>query len=162
MAQVVEDEERIGEEEDRVREAEIVLGAARQALHVSNHVVGEEADGAPLEPWKARHGYRLNPAEEIADGVERVAVGQALRMPVGVAQRQAAVLCGQDHSRLGPEERVAGPRLAAFDRLEQEGVRTWTQPQVGGQRRVEIGGQLGEDGHEIAPSREVPKFLTRR
>jgi hypothetical protein len=83
-------------------------------------------------------------------------------MSVGVPQRDAAVLRGQDESRLGTEERVACPRLATFDRLEQERVRTGTQSQIGRQWRVEICGKLGEDGDEIAPRRELAELVTGR
>jgi len=94
--------------------------------------------------------------------VERIAVGQPLRMAVGVPEGETTVLGRQDEPRLGPEEGVARPGLAAFDRLEEEGVWPWPQPQVGRQRRVEVGGQLGEDGDEIAPSRELAELVTTR
>ena len=50
VAKVVEHQQGIGEQEHRVRQAEIVLGRARQPLHVVDHVVREKADSATLEP----------------------------------------------------------------------------------------------------------------
>jgi hypothetical protein len=104
----------------------------------------------------------LEAPQEIADGVERIAVGQTHSMSVGVPQRDAAILRRQDELRLGTEERVACPRLPTFDRLEQERVRTGTQSQIGRQRRVEIRGKLGKDRNEITPRGELAELVTGR
>jgi hypothetical protein len=50
MAQVVEHEQRIREQEHRVGQPQIILSGPRQTLHVMDHVVGEKTDGAALEP----------------------------------------------------------------------------------------------------------------
>src|SRR5207244_1049613 len=96
VAQVVEDQERIGEEEDRVREAEIVLGRPRQPLHVVDHVVCEVAHRAALEPREPGHRYRLELPEQVAYGPERVAVGQPLDAGTAL-EREAPVLRREDH-----------------------------------------------------------------
>jgi hypothetical protein len=129
---------------------------------VPHHVVREEPDRASLEAGKTGDGDGLVFAQELAQRLERVSGGQALRAAVAVAEGDAAVLRGQDQARLRAEERVSRPGLAAFDGLEEKGVRTGTQAQIRRQRRVEVGGKLGEDGDEIAPACELPELLTRR
>src|SRR5438552_4105764 len=69
VAQVVKDQERVGEEEDRVREAEIVLGRPRQPLHVVDHVVCKVAHRAALKPREPGHRYRLELPEQVAYGL---------------------------------------------------------------------------------------------
>jgi hypothetical protein len=129
---------------------------------VADHVVGQEADRAALESRKAGHGDRREVTEERAQRLERIAVRQPLRVAVAVAERETTVLGDQDQPGLGPEERIARPRLAALDRLQEERVGAGSQAQIRRQRRVEIGGQLGEDGDDVAPSRELAELVTRR
>jgi hypothetical protein len=127
---------------------------------VTDHVVGEEADGAALEAGEAGHGNGLEAPQEPPERVEGVAVGQALRAAVAVAEGDPTVLAGQDQPRLRAEEGVARPRLAALDGLQEERIGAGAQAQVGRQRRIEVGGQLGEDGDEIAPPRELAELVT--
>ena len=162
MPQIIEDQQRVGEEKDGVGQAEIVAGAAGEPFHVVHHLVGEKSDGTALEPRQSRHGHRLEPAHEIAQRLERIAIRNALGVTVGVPQRDPTVFRGEDQSRLGSEEGVTRPRLSAFDRLEEERVRTRPEPQIGGERRVEVGGKLGKDGDEVAPARELPELVTGR
>jgi len=82
---------------------------------VPHHVVGKEPDGAALEARQAGDGDRLEAAEKIAERIERITVGEPLGVAVRVAERQAAVLGRQDKTRLRPEERIAGPCLAALN-----------------------------------------------
>jgi hypothetical protein len=129
---------------------------------VAHHVVRQDADRAALEARETGHGDRLDVAEKRSQRLERVAVRQALCPAVGVPERNAAVLRGQDEPGLGAEERIARPRLAAFDGLEQERVRAGAQTQVCRQRCVEVGGKLGEDRDDVAPARELAELVTRR
>ena len=85
VAQVVEDEQRVAEHEDHVGKAQVIVRPLRQALHVADHVVGEVADGAALEAWKAGHGHGLELGEQAAQRFQRVTVGQALRLGVAPA-----------------------------------------------------------------------------
>ena len=59
MAEVVEDEEAVGEEEDRVGEPEIVAAPLGEALEVADHVVGHVTHRAPLEAREAGAGRGL-------------------------------------------------------------------------------------------------------
>ena len=58
---------------------------------------------------------------------------------------------------------VVGPGslFPALHRLEKERVGTRPQAEKGGQRSIEIRGQLGVNGDEIAPRGERPEFLAR-
>jgi hypothetical protein len=59
------------------------------------------------------------------------------------------------------EERVTRPLLAALDRLEQKRVRTGPQPEVGGERRVEVSRKLGKYGDEVSPFGELAELVAR-
>ena len=161
VTEIVEHEQGIGEQEHCVGQPEVVLGRARQALHVVDHVVREEADGAALESGKPRHRHGLELLEEVSDGDERVALGQSLG-PALAAECEPPVLRRQDHERLRAQERVARPHLAALDGFEQERVRTGTQAQVGRKRRVEIGRKLGEHRDKVALCRESSELVPAR
>src|SRR5207247_2423657 len=104
---------------------------------------------------------RLELPEQFAYGRERVAVGQPLRSGAAL-EREASVLRREDHERIGAEERVARPDLAALHRLEQERVGTGAEPQVRGERGVEIRRQLGEHRHKVPLCRESAKLVTGR
>ena len=72
--EVVEDEERVGEEEDRLREALRIGFRHRQLLVVTGDFVGQVADGAAMESRQPFDGHRIEAAHLLFDGDERVAV----------------------------------------------------------------------------------------
>jgi hypothetical protein len=159
VTEVVEDQESIGEHEYRVRQAEIVLRAAREPLHVAGHVVAEISDGAALKPRQPRNGYRLKSVKQVADGRERVLLPKPLGSSCPTTYDQAPALGCEDHQRVGREERVPCPDFSALDRLEQEGIRSGTEPQVRGERCIEIGRQLREDRNEVPLTRQNAKLI---
>ena len=161
MAQVVEDEQRVAEHEHGVRQLEIVVGGRRQALHVTDHVVRKVPDGAALEARQTRHGHRLELAEQPAQGFERITVGEPLGAPAA-PHGDPPVFRRQHRVGIAAEERVARPLLTALDRLEEERVGARPEPQVRGQRRVEVGGELGEHGDEVASSGELVELVACR
>ena len=103
VAQVVEDEQRVGEHEYGVGQPKVVVRRRRQPLHVTNHVVREVADGTALEAGQARHGHRGKLAQQPAQRLERIAIGQALG-PVPAPQRDPAVFGAEDHEWIAAEE----------------------------------------------------------
>ena len=162
MAQVVEDQQAVRKHEHRVGELLVVLGEGRKTLDVADHVVGQEPDRAALETGQARHGDCLELGQQAPKGLEWIAARQQLRGPVGPSHADPTALGGEHQVRVGAQERVAGPLLAAFDRLEEEGVGAGPEPQEGGQRGVEVRGELGEDRDQVALCRQGVKLLTRR
>ena len=122
--EVVEDDEAVGDHQHRVGQPQRVRRRRRQALDGADQVVAQVADGPAGEARQARHrdrGQRAQPLREVADGIiglsggaPAVAACPALHGAPAVAPRFA---------RLGAEEGVAGPALAAHQRLEQEGER---------------------------------------
>ena len=131
VAQVVEDQQRVGEHEHGVGKPQVVPGTPRQPLHVADHVVGEVADGATLEAGKTGHGDRSELGQQPAQRLQRVTVGEPLGPGVAPPQGDGAVLGAQDRVRVGPEEGIAGPVLAALHGLQQERVGARPQAQIG-------------------------------
>src|SRR6185436_3208345 len=99
--------------------------------------------------------------EKLPDGGERITFRQPLG-PAVAAEGEPPVLRGEDHQRIRAEERITRPDRTALDGFEQERVRAGPQTEIGRERRVEIGWELGKHGHKIAVCRESPKLLTAR
>src|SRR6185503_17719291 len=114
-----------------------------------------------LEARQPRYRHRREAGEYRAQPLERILGGQGLGAPVGVAQRDAVALGGEDHERVRPEERIAGPLLAPLHRLQQEGVGAGPEPQKRRERGVEVGGQLHVDGDQVAVRGECPELFPR-
>ncbi len=123
---------------------EVVARRARQPLHVPHHVVGEVAHRAALESGQAGNRDRA--------GTLRAALRSASSgLPSGrrwggvsAAEGDATVLRREDHQRVRAEERVASPDLAALDGLQEKRVGSRPEPQIGGQRRVQVRRELGK------------------
>jgi hypothetical protein len=162
MAQVVENQQRVAEHEDRIGKLQVVARRPRQPLHVANHVVREVADRPALEAREPGHRHRFEVGEQSAEGLQRVAVGQSLRPGAATTERDPAVLGAEDHEGIGTQERIACPDRAALDGLQQEGVGAWSEPKIRRQLGVEIRRELGEHGHEVPLACEVVKLLTGR
>src|SRR5690606_9199597 len=112
----------VGEEEERLGQAEVIRRPGGQPLEVADDVVADVADGAAEEAGQT--GCRGGPAREqdALEVAERVCDG--LRLAPAVLRRPAAhPAAGREAPRLagfGAEERVTRPRLPAHDGLEQE------------------------------------------
>ena len=78
MAEIVEDQEAVREEEDGIGEPEVVSCHLRQVLEVTDDVVRQVADGSPLESRKPRNGHGVEAAEEIPERSQRVPLREAL------------------------------------------------------------------------------------
>src|SRR4029450_4494689 len=93
---------------------------------------------------------------------ERVAIRQTVRLAVAATKGDAAVLPGKHHQRICAEERVARPDLTALDRFQEERVGPGPEPQIGGERRVQVRRKLGEDGDKVPLAGEGAKLLPGR
>ena len=134
VADVVEDQQRVGEHQPRLGQPEVVVLDGGQALEVRDRLVAEVANGAAVEQRQARDGDRLVAPELLLDDEQRVAVL--------VGERLDAV-------RLGADERVAPDLLAALDGLKQERVRPPRDLEVRRHGRLEVGADLTVDRDDV-------------
>ena len=109
--QVIEDEQRVAEQEDRLREALRIRFRQRQFLVVAGAFVRHVADGAAVESRQPFDRHRRQSPQLIFDLEQRVA-----RRLVG----ERVVARAEDTVRLGADEAVSCEPLAAFDGFEQE------------------------------------------
>ena len=134
--QVVEDHQRVRQHQHRVRDprSKRVGGGVGEPLDRADKIVPQVPHGAAGEAGQAAHGdgrQSPQPLREVADGI----VGLARRAPPRLARPalHGPVAVPQHFPRLGAEERVARPALAAHHRFQEKGER---RP-----------GELGEHGH---------------
>ena len=148
VAHVVEDHERPGEHEDRLRQPERVLLRRRQPLEVVDRLVGEKAHGAAVEAAHLGHVDDAVAAQSLLDRLQ--GVDRAVRLP-----RPGR----DDLVGLGADEAVACQALSALDALQQERVWAPRHLEVGRHRRVEVGADLAVDGQQVAPARKLFGFF---
>ena len=153
VGQVVEDEDQIGLDERRGRDADrVAFGLRDRGLECGNRVVGKRAHGAAGE---ARHPLgREDPAarHEGTDGVERVARLERGDREVGRIGRLGdragldpgdAVTDFEQPPRADAEERVAAETLTALDRFEEIRRAAFIEAEEGPDRRLEVGRTRG-------------------
>src|SRR5256885_10286136 len=102
---------------------EIYTLSLHDALPISHQVVAQVAHGAAREARQARHRCGRQCAQALGQVADRV-LGLARALPsrgLGPALDGAAAGPVAPHfARLGAEEGIAGPALAAHDRFEEE------------------------------------------
>src|SRR3989454_8584085 len=151
--QVVEDHDRVGDEQHGVGNGKRVGGGTRQPLDRAHQVVAEVADRAAREAGQSGHfdrGHRPHLLRHVADGI----VGLTRRLPAGrlrpALDRAAAV--APHLARLGAEEGVARPALATHERFEQECERRPGDLDERRERGVRVAPHLAQHrGHPAAP-----------
>jgi len=166
--QVVDHRQFLGLQQQDVGQAEIVGLGLRQLLLEKPHGVVAEVAGQPAaEARHARPQRDLELGKVLLDEGERVAallgdhraVGHHLDpVPARLADEGA-----DRRARRQADERVAAEALAAYHRLEQEGVRARAlcarQLQVKRQRRLEVGKALRDQRDAVIALRgEGPVF----
>ncbi|KAI3481242.1 hypothetical protein L1887_56458 [Cichorium endivia] len=140
---VVKDDERVGDHEDALGDAEHVLEIALGAwLKVLHAVVADVADRTARERRQALHGDVLVRAQLLLDHEQRVALC--------IEPRSSA----DDLERVGADERVAADLLSAGDGLEEEratrGVGAIRELEVCSDGREQVGGERCVDGDDVA------------
>ncbi len=129
LAHVVEDDERIRQEEGGERRA--CFAHEADARHESPHrVVGEIADGAALEGREFRRGGECLPGEACAHAVQRV----------------GRTVLDEDLLGVEPEIGVASADFAAVDALEQEDVLLVRDARQHGNGGFAVGEEFAKDG----------------
>ena len=165
-AQIVEDDERVGEDEQRIGHVHAARRRRRQALDEARDVVAEVADRAAPELADLRRVDRIRGAEQ------RLEVGERIRGPAGVVPPPVggpivhhSVLEPPRGSRSGAHERVSRPRLAAGGRrLEKERERSVTDLGERRDRRIRVEQHVAPHGDEtgravVGETRSGAKFV---
>ena len=145
LAEVVEDDEHVGQVEERQRQADGVGLGHRQLLPARGGLVGEvaHARGQRDRQLAVRRRLRQQPAQRL----ERVGRGEAVDLGVVVAAHDGLVALDREDAAAHADHRVAAVAGAALDRLEDEGEAVLVvQPQGGGDRRDGVGADL-DGGH---------------
>ncbi len=161
MAQVVEDEQDVGDHQRHVGQAERIGVGLAQRLDRADQVVAEEADGAAGERRQALD--RGEPVGGKPLGDSGVGVGRLARVALAVAQH--AVAPAQERARADADERVATD-LALLGRLEQEAGRplglAGAQLEEGGDGRLAVVDEARPDRHDVALAGKGTRLLEPR
>ena len=140
LLQVVERQDRVVDPEHHVWEAQVVLDRARQPLEEPHHVVRQVTDRPSREARQVPQTYRSVPGHRPAQRPQRIAAGEVV-IDHGAHERR----------RIASQERVAGDRLAAFHRLEEERLaRARLDAEKGGHRREQVRSQLATHRDDVA------------
>ena len=152
---VVEDEEGVREHEEGVGDAEGVFGRLAEGwLELADRIVGKVADHAAGEGWEGWvcDGFEgchfpLEGGEDVVGGGEGAgfaALGDGDFLPHG----------GEDALGAGADDGPAPAFVGGFGGLEEEGMLRIAELDVGGEGRLEIRGELGENGDDVSFFRE--------
>ena len=171
MAEVVEDEHRVGDHQRHVGEAELVGVRLAERLDRADEVVAEEADGAACERRQVGDRGRLVAGEALGDGAVGVGRGLDLGRRAAGERRVAgpfgelAVAPAQHRARAQADERVAAD-LALLGGLEQEAGSALglagAQFQEGGDGGLGVLDEAGADRHHVALAGQLAGLLERR
>ena len=158
LADVVEGQHLVEEEQAGVGHAQFVLGQLGQALDLADGVVGEEAHRAGGEGRQALEARGLVAAEGAAQHGEDVAVGLDDLLAFGDGDLAAA----GDDALEGREadEGVTAHLLAVLDRLQHEALAL--RPggaQKGRDRRFQVGREDAADGNKRVLFGEREEFF---
>ena len=161
MAEVVEDDEQVGDHQRHVRQPERVGVGLGQRLDGADQVVAEEPDGAAGERRQALDRSRPVAAELLGDG--RVGVGRVVLRPLRVGED--AIDPAQYRARRDPDERVTAD-LALLGGLEQEAGSALglagAQLEEGGDRGLAVVDEGRADRDDVAALRQPPRLLEAR
>ena len=163
--QVIEDEERVGEHEDGVRQIEHVVGGHRHArLEVADALVAEVADRAAEEARQVhpRCAHGLIRREEALQRFQRIGEAEDLLVAPLMHRGQHTVIEPHDEVRIRADERVARQPLAPLDTLQEKRIRPLRDLQVRRHRRFQIRHDLPIDRHEIPLPRQRAHLIQRR
>jgi hypothetical protein len=158
-AQVVDDHDRIGEDEQRVGRSVAARWRRRQPLDVAHRIVAEEPDRAAPERAELGDVHRRLPAHEPVEVVERIV---RRPRPVPSGRRRPVLhhpLAQPPRGARGAAQKgVARPGLAPRGRrLEQEGERPLAQLGEGRHGRIRVEQAVAPHRHEMVRPRTLPE-----
>ncbi len=142
VLQVVEDQQRVREQENGLGHTEyVVLRLGHPRLEVAHNLVSQVAHGAACKPRQSFDRHELEAPQLGFDLDQRVAAH-------AIAADTAAT--PQHAIRLRADEAVARQSLASLHALEQEGVPAPRDFQVGADGRFEVCRNFGVERTEVA------------
>src|SRR5687768_12471409 len=158
---VVENDERIRDHQHGIGHAERVGGRMGEPLDAAHDVVADVAHRAAREPRQPgnRHGGEgPHAVGEVGDRILR----RAGRLPArcGRPAVDPGSAIAEDLARLGTEEGVAGPALAADQRFEQERERRPGDLGERRHRRIGVGHDFAGHRHDAAGLRALQKCVS--
>ncbi len=164
---VVEDHQRIGDDEVGIGNVEVVeLGAGDGLLEVGDRLVGEVADGAAVEEGEVPRGDRPVGGHQPLQLDEGIGLAGELALAAVLLDDDFLPPHGEDPARVRAEKGIAGEFLPALDRLEEErlGARLLggVELEVGGDGRIEIGDDLPVDRNQVPLTRQLAKGIAGR
>jgi glycine hydroxymethyltransferase len=168
LAQVVEDDQRVGHHHAQLGQRDARLGPRRQILERAHHVVADPPDRAAPEARQPGRLDRLEVRHHLEQGVGRIgrvpgrALGRAAAVDVEPGYVRLAALAAQHRARRDADERVRRPGRAAHHRLEQEAVLAASERGVRRHRRVAVGEQLAIHRDQVALLRGAHELLATR
>ncbi len=150
VADVVEDDERVGVHEDSVVGRNAVARPRGELLEVTDHVIAEIPHGPSEEPRQALHVNGPVAAEELLQMAQGVTpVGEPADRAV-LLDDDIAALHAEDRHDVRPEEAVAPPFFPSLHALQKEEMRALRQLHEGGDGGFRIGDDLPKDGDQVA------------
>ena len=158
LANVVEGEHLVEEEERRVGDAELVRGGRGEALDLAHDVVAEETDGSGGKGRKPGKDGGPVTAEGVLEGGEDVAFALAAGGGGAAALVNDEVTAARDDALIGldADEGVASDALAALDGFEQKGLGfAGGETQEGTDGGFEVGDDAAGDGNQGVSAGEV-------
>ena len=147
VLEVIEHDQRVGQHQREVGNAELVRVGLAERLDRADEVVGEHADGAAGERRQVGQRRRAEPAQ--------LGLGQRVRV-TGIAERPAQHVPGTE-----ADERVA-PDPALVGRLEQERRSVVAQLQERRHRRLAVVDERLADRNQVVRPRQRAHLLERR
>ena len=164
VADVVVDDHGLGQHEPQVRQVELVGVLVGDLLDEAHPVVAHHADGAAHEARQLEpvgHGETLR-AHAFAQQLERVAGDGVLLGAVALGPLHLAAAGPEDRPRAGADEAVAGPLVAALDRLQQEAGASVVELAEERERRVQVREDLPHHGNQVSAGRRGLEALLGR
>ncbi len=166
MLDVVEDQQRVGEQEQAVVQPQVVRRQGRQRLEEAHGVVADHADRAADERRQFGGGDVGVPGQQLLQNVQRVALAglQGQRLDLRAFRDRGRVALGaEDQERVAAQERVAGQALAALDAFQQERVGPPARDLAeGGHGRLHVRQHFAPDGDEVAQAGLFNELVTGR
>ena len=137
-------------------------GGAQRRLELAHRVVGKIADHAAGKLRQRAVGDRLvrRPFPAPARRARRprrcnVRTFEPSRMVISFPR------ASKTQARPAADDRPAAALFGALGAFQQEGMSAVPQLEVGGQRGLEVRGELGVNGHDIAPLRQLGEGFQR-
>jgi hypothetical protein len=150
LRDVVEYEQRLGQQNRKVRQTERILAAGGHVLARLDHIVTKVPDGSADKAGEIRHGHRTIGLHEFMQSVQRVALtGNSLAARASLNDEIATILDHEDR-RSAAEEGVAGPLFPSLDAFEQIGGRTMIDLREGLDRRFMVGQDFAIQRNQVA------------